>query len=374
MARDYFCPRCLERITEDAVVYRTHDGEQVERPETVYQRGFRAWADAVWRGDPAPLYQVDPKVQAEQHARGVHLVCPRGHRIPRQAFRIPSVVVGLIGETSAGKTVYLGTLLEQLDRGRLLPYLSFDADEFTESLTEEVFGDFYRYGSVPQATAPGRGDVQREALTLTARAEGRDRFYLSFFDASGEQNTRRHHGTDNRFLFAADVVMHLITPDALGLAPRTAARRQDQRQTWHSTHAAIKAAADVAQPQTHAAVIIGKSDDIDPAAIDMLTDARSDLDYGGGLTLLRAYQVIEQDSHYIRDVLRSIPDGKVLVDRIEGAYASASYHLVSATGEPADIYQNRFLQRNPQRVVDPLLASLVAAGMLDAREGRRVLL
>ena len=373
MAKSYFCPRCLERIAEESVVYRTRTGEQTEKPRLVYERGPREWSRAIWAGDPSPLYQVNPKVQADHYARGVHALCPHGHRMPPKAFDIPSLVVGLVGETSAGKTVYLGTLLEQLDRGRLLPYLDFDPDEYSEALQEQIFGDFYRDGTVPQATAPGRGDAQREALTRTAMSDSVDKFYLSFFDASGEQSTRQHHGTDNRFLFVADIVMHFVTPEALGLSRRTGRRRLDQRQSWHTTNAAVRSAASAARPGTHAAVIVPKSDDIDPAALDMLTDAREDLDYGRGLTLLRAYQIIEQDSHYIRDLLRSIEDGRVLVDRIESAYQSVTYHLVSATGEPADERVNRFQHRRPQRVLDPLLAALVRVGVLNAREGRRAL-
>jgi hypothetical protein len=373
VAKGYFCPRCLERIAEESVVYRTRTGEQTEKPRLVYERGPREWSRAIWAGDPSPLYQVNPKVQADHYARGVHALCPHGHRMPPKAFDIPSLVVGLVGETSAGKTVYLGTLLEQLDRGRLLPYLDFDPDEYSEALQEQIFGDFYRDGTVPQATAPGRGDAQREALTRTAMSDSVDKFYLSFFDASGEQSTRQHHGTDNRFLFVADIVMHFVTPEALGLSRRTGRRRLDQRQSWHTTNAAVRSAASAARPGTHAAVIVPKSDDIDPAALDMLTDAREDLDYGRGLTLLRAYQIIEQDSHYIRDLLRSIEDGRVLVDRIESAYQSVTYHLVSATGEPADERVNRFQHRRPQRVLDPLLAALVRVGVLNAREGRRAL-
>ena len=373
MARSYFCPRCLERIAEESVVYRTRTGEQTEKPRLVYERGPREWSRAIWHGDPSPLYQVNPKVQADRYARGVHALCPHGHRMPPRAFDIPSLVVGLVGETSAGKTVYLGTLLEQLDRGRLLPYLDFDPDEYSEALQEQIFGDFYRDGTVPQATAPGRGDAQREALTRTAVSDTVDKFYLSFFDASGEQSSRQHHGTDNRFLFVADIVMHFVTPEALGLSRRTGRRRLDQRQSWHTTNAAVRSAASAARPGTHAAVIVPKSDDIDPAALDMLTDAREDLDYGRGLTLLRAYQIIEQDSHYIRDLLRSIEDGRVLVDRIEGAYQSVTYHLVSATGEPADERVNRFQHRRPQRVLDPLLAALVRVGVLNAHDGRRAL-
>ena len=373
MAKSYFCPRCLERIAEESVVYRTRTGEQTEKPRLVYERGPREWSRAIWHGDPSPLYQVNPKVQADRYARGVHALCPHGHRMPPRAFDIPSLVVGLVGETSAGKTVYLGTLLEQLDRGRLLPYLDFDPDEYSEALQEQIFGDFYRDGTVPQATAPGRGDAQREALTRTAVSDTVDKFYLSFFDASGEQSSRQHHGTDNRFLFVADIVMHFVTPEALGLSRRTGRRRLDQRQSWHTTNAAVRSAASAARPGTHAAVIVPKSDDIDPAALDMLTDAREDLDYGRGLTLLRAYQIIEQDSHYIRDLLRSIEDGRVLVDRIEGAYQSVTYHLVSATGEPADERVNRFQHRRPQRVLDPLLAALVRVGVLNAHDGRRAL-
>jgi len=62
-----------------------------------------------------------------------------------------------------------------------------------------------------------------------------------------------------------------------------------------------------------------------------------------------------------------------VADRIESAYQSVTYHLVSATGEPADERVNRFQHRRPQRVLDPLLAALVRVGVLNAREGRRAL-
>ena len=131
----------------------------------------------------------------------MYALCPRGHRMPDHAFDLPSIVVGLVGESASGKTVYLGTLLEQLDRGRLLPYLDLEPDEHSEQLQNQIFGEFYRIGQVPEATAAGRSDAQREALTRTAKSEGVERFYLSFFDASGEQNKRQDHGTHNRFLF-----------------------------------------------------------------------------------------------------------------------------------------------------------------------------
>ena len=57
MAKGYFCPRCLERIAEESVVYRTRTGEQTEKPRLVYERGPREWSRAIWHGDPSPLYQ-----------------------------------------------------------------------------------------------------------------------------------------------------------------------------------------------------------------------------------------------------------------------------------------------------------------------------
>ena len=373
MAREYFCPRCLDQVTEESVQYRDRNGAAAAKPQLAYERGLAQWTKAIWLGDPKPLYQIDPQAKADSFERGVYALCPRGHRMPDHAFDLPSIVVGLVGESASGKTVYLGTLLEQLDRGRLLPYLDLEPDEHSEQLQNQIFGEFYRIGQVPEATAAGRSDAQREALTRTAKSEGVERFYLSFFDASGEQNKRQDHGTHNRFLFRADVVMHFITPEVVGLTGRTTGRRQDQRQQWHVTNAAVRSAASTAQPGTHAAVIIPKSDDIDPASLDMLTDARAELDYGHGLTLHRAYEIIEQDSHYIRGLLRATEDGRVLVDRIEDAYSSTTYHLVSATGGPADARLNRFPARRPQRVLDPLLAALVRVRMLNAREGRRAL-
>lgn len=373
MAREFFCPRCLERFGEESVRYRTRYGEEAAEPRLAYERGIVDWVRAIWAGDPAPIHRVNPRDLADRDARGVHAQCPHGHRMPAGAFDIPSIVVGLVGETSAGKTVYLGTLLEQLDRGRLLPYLDFTPDEYSERLQEEIFADFYRVGAVPLATAPNRSDARREAITRTARTGAHEQFHLSFFDASGEQNSLADRGQDNRFLYVADVVMHFITPEALGLKRRSPQRRHDQRQAWHATNAAVRLAAGAAdRTRTHAAVIVIKSDDIDPAALDMLTDARADLDYGEGLSLLRAAQIIDQDSRYVRDVLRSTEDARVLVDRIEDAYRSVTYHLVSATGEPAD-GQQRFPHRRPQRVLDPLLAALVKLGLLDALDGRGAL-
>lgn len=373
MARTYFCPRCLERITEEQVQYHDRHGNAVDKPRLAYARGGREWLEAFWRGAPEPLYRIDPRARADTFARGVTARCPQGHRIPEHAFDVDSIVIAMVGESAAGKTVYLGTLLEHLDRGRLLPYLDFAPDEHSARLQDQVFGEFYRNNRVPHGTARSRDEFQREAITHSATSDGQLQFYVSFFDASGEENTREDIGTRNQFLFAADVVMHFLTPEVLGLAKRTAHRRPDQLQQWHVTNRALHAATNASEPGSHAAVIVPKSDDIDPAALGMLKDARAELDYGSGLTLHRAYDIITQDSYYIRSLLRQNEDGRVLVDRIESRHRSASYHLVSATGGPADEQTNRFPVRRPQRVLDPLLASLVSVGMLSAREGRRAL-
>ena len=373
MARTYFCPRCLQRIGEDEVRYQDRRGTATEKPKLTYARSWRDWTSALWQGAPEPIYRIDAQARADSFELGVVGRCPRGHRVPEHAFDVPSIVIAMVGESAAGKTVYLGTLLEHLDRGRLLPYLDFAPDEHSARLQDQVFGEFYRNNRVPHGTARSRDEFQREAITHSATSDGQLQFYVSFFDASGEENTREDIGTRNQFLFAADVVMHFLTPEVLGLAKRTAHRRPDQLQQWHVTNRALHAATNASEPGSHAAVIVPKSDDIDPAALGMLKDARAELDYGSGLTLHRAYDIITQDSYYIRSLLRQNEDGRVLVDRIESRHRSASYHLVSATGGPADEQTNRFPRRRPQRVLDPLLASLVSVDALSAREGRRAL-
>jgi hypothetical protein len=374
VARTYFCPRCLRNIRTEEVLYRTRTGQPAEKPQDEYDRGFREWAQALWRGDPDPIQRIHPQQRAERDQHGIHAQCPEGHRIPSRAFDVPSMVVGLVGEPSSGKTVYLGTLLEQLDRGRLLPYLDFVLDERSQKLRTDVFQDFYTSGALPFPTSAYQGDAGREAITETAVTGDIERFYLSFFDASGEQNSVQDQGRTNRFLYVADTVMHFITPEALSLPRRFSGRRDDQRQAWFRTNEWVQTAIRAGDPRrAHAAVIITKSDDIAPEALDILVDAREDLAYSGELSLLRATQVIEEDSRYIRDFLRSLDGGLPLSIRCEEAYRSVSYHLVSATGEPADPVSRSFARRRPQRVLDPLLASLVHTGLLDAQQGLQVL-
>lgn len=374
MARTYFCPRCLNTVNPQDVQYRTRRGEPAEKPRLEYDRGVREWVQAVWTGDPDPIHRVHPQQRAARDEHGIHAQCPQDHPIPARAFSIPSLVVGLVGEPSSGKTVYLGTLLEQLDRGRLLPYLDFFLDERSQRIRDQLFHDFYVSGAVPFPTSAYEGDAGREAITETARSGDTEQFYLSFFDASGEQNSLGDQGRTNRFLYVADVVMHFITPEALSLPRRYPARRVDQRQAWHMTNSWIQTAIEAGEPRrAHAAVILTKSDDIAPGVLDILEDAREDLNYSGGLSLLRAAQVIKEDSGLIRDFLRSTDAGRPLSIRLEEAYRSVSYHLVSATGEPADPSSRTFPHRRPQRVFDPLLSSLVHTGVLDAHEGLQVL-
>lgn len=374
MARTYFCPRCLDTVGVEHVLYRTRNGEPADKPREEYDRGFREWVQAVWQGDPEPIHRIHPQRRAERDHHGIHAQCGRGHRIPLRAFDVPSMVVGLVGEPSSGKTVYLGTLLEQLDRGRLLPYLDFHLDERSQKIRAEVFHDFYTSGAVPFPTSAYQGDAGREAITETAVAGDTEKFYLSFFDASGEQNSVEDQGRTNKFLYISDVVMHFITPEALTLPRRSLNRRDDQRQAWFMTNQWIQTAIRSGEPKrAHAAVIVTKSDDIAPGALDILEDAREDLNYSGELSLLRAVQVIEEDSRYIRDFLRSLDGGLPLSIRFEEAYRSVSYHLVSATGEPADPQTRSFRNRRPQRVLDPLLAALVHTGVLDAQKGLQVL-
>ena len=367
MARAYFCPRCLDRVTEESVRYADGYGNDAKKPDVAYQRDAGSWLRAVWRGVPDALYQTDPKVRARAMGMGVHARCPEGHRVPQFAFDVPTVVLAMVGEGASGKTVYLGTLLEQLGRRRL-PDLGFETDEYSEKLRHQIFADFYHHDQTPPATTEARDDLQREAISGLVSAQGSPKYYLSFFDASGEENNPADPGRVNQFLFRADAVMHFVTPEALGL-PRTSARRDDQRQTYYVTDNAIRTAIGAARRDAHAAVVIPKSDDIDSAALDMLQDARAELDFKT-LGLAGAYDVIQQDSAYLRGVLLGNPDSEALVERIEDHYRTTSYHLVSATGGPADPVTERFRKRRPQRVLDPLLVSLVAAGAIDLKSGR----
>jgi hypothetical protein len=376
MARSFFCPRCLDRVTAKDVTYRNRAGEVVARSSSPYDRGARHWLSAVWQGQPDPLYAVDLRSRAAHDADEVHPVCADGHRIPESAFELDSVVVGLVGEVSAGKTVYLGTLLDELSRGRLMPWLDLELDERGEELKEMTFGPFYANGSQPFQTAENQQNAGREGFMLLGRSATFDEFHLTVFDTSGGQSRVADAGRHNQYFYVSDVLVFVVTPEALGLPRRQAARRPDQRQTWSVTSSVVQAALRVKRERPgHAAVVVTKSDDIDPDRLDLLHDARGNLAYGEGLSLLRAIQVLQQDSSYVRSFLHSFENGRTLSERIEnGGFSSVSYHLVSATGGPVDPATARFAHRNPQRVLDPLLLSLHQLGRFPAdrvdRSGR----
>ncbi|GAA2104176.1 hypothetical protein GCM10009841_21870 [Microlunatus panaciterrae] len=373
MARTYFCPNCLAKINQEQVRYRTRNGEETAQPVIVYDRGPAEWAKAIWTGDPRHIHQKDRAALAERFRQGIHGECPNGHVVPDDAFGVRSVAIGLVGEAAAGKSVFLASLLDLLERGRLMPYLDFRRPEAARRVIAERFGPFYRFGEAPAATTTA---APREAITVEGYKDGELQAYLSFFDTAGDYSDYADLGEHNRALFAADVMMFFITPEALHLPKSRPQRRPDQRQSWSDTHALIQVALEAAKHSktlAHAAVILCKSDDIDPSSLNILKEARADLRYGDGLTLHRAFEVIEQDSAYIRRFMDSNDDGRVVARRIEETFTTVSYHLVSATGGPADPGTGRFVNPRPQRVLDPLLTSLVRTGMLDPNHGTQAL-
>lgn len=336
------CVICLESFTWDRV--------EVHRP---------AGRNGPWNRAELPG-PADPRRGAR--AQGAFIRCPNAedgdpHYFPVEfAFCGDPVVIGFVGDSSAGKTCLLAAMTGQIDRDKLRPYgLLAEPINMAEhaAYVEELVDPFFRDGEPPPHTDFVTTPVRyRDAMLL--RTDAGRMFSLVFFDASGENLKGLQNSHDAvRFLHRVNGLIFVADPQLI-----TEGRRQDP--TYQATMAALRWAQRDSQGRfaVPAAIAVTKSDlhRFDPPVDRWLNrPPRPD-----GLDL----DLVAQES---RDAFAFLHSRKAVSWLAPlGRFEQCTLHFVSASGAAFDAESGRFVRpARPRRVLEPLAAVLASLGLLD---------
>jgi hypothetical protein len=377
VARDFVCPRCLERFS--AAVWINSAGQRVAAPPR----------PSAWRRLTEPFRapeQTGPGQSSQQQAamgdaRRLTAVCPRGHRLPPDYLERPTVVVGLVGLTGASKSTYLTVLLDALYAGALAPLdISVEMDEesadwFEIGYRQPLMVDKRQLPLTPLLLEEGQSP---EPLTVVFRRSSRGApeksLNVVFFDASGEQLYRKEDlGRFGKFLYVASGIIVVLSPGmfpglqsaadpgeaSIGLA-RPTQMLVNLADLLRSARGLKK---DAYLADVSASVVLAKSDKLlgrSDFPADVLRDP--DLSPAG---LPRLFEEVRVNSARLVDFLES-NGGSNLLTTLLGRLPDPTVHAVSATGsEPT---AGRYPTIAPCGVLDPLLV-LLARHRFIPREG-----
>jgi hypothetical protein len=314
-------------------------------------------------------------------ARKLTAVCPRGHGLPPDYLRRPTVVVGVIGLTGASKSTYLTVLLDLLYAGALAPLdISVEMDEesadrFEVDYRQPLVVDRRQLPLTPLLLEEGQSP---EPLTVVFRRSSRGApeksMNVVFFDASGEQLYRKEDlGRFGKFLYVANAVVVVLSPGVFPGLASTADPGEASIGLARPTQMLVNLAdvlrtarglkKDAYLADVSASVILSKADKL-CSRPDFPADALRDAELSLAV-LPQLFEEVRVNSGRLVDFLEN-NGGSNLLTTLLGRLPDPTVHAVSATGsEPED---GRYPAITPCGVLDPLLV-LLARHRFIPREG-----
>ncbi|WP_284982381.1 hypothetical protein [Arthrobacter sp. efr-133-TYG-118] len=153
-------------------------------------------------------------------SNGWVLHCPKGHLLPPESDEREMLIMGLFGESAAGKTAFLKAMVRQLDIegaledlgifGRLAPAF------------KQTYKDEYLNNNEP--THPVY-DAPRKPVIMELTIEGRE-INLLIFDSSGEEGETDSKAHEQwKFAPVADALLFFAPPATLGDLPESVRQR-----------------------------------------------------------------------------------------------------------------------------------------------------
>ncbi len=348
---DVLCPVCLDYLTWQEVL--------------LYQRMVREgkWCEVSLAGINNPIKRADLR-------RVCYVKCPNpskdtpDHYLP-VTYRDHGdpIVVGLVGSHKAGKTHLLAAMIHEALSGGLERY------GITVEPADEIQHKDFQATQIERLLSglelPGTSEAVSqfaEMLLVRSRRENRP---LVFFDVAGEDFTSSHGGRRARFLLGATALMFVEDP-----AQRIAALRIDGD---------TKAELSGGNPYFTAALsrIKDRPNIRDLPAVIVLTKS-DQLRYQHPVdTWLR--RAVPEEGLQAEEFLAESADAYAFLAQygaeatlgVYDQFAKCTLHFVSATGVAADggTYPRGI---RPARVLQPLVALLAMAGVLDGAEARKV--
>jgi hypothetical protein len=334
--------------------------------------GFWRFVEKEGRYEPLELVGINNPVKLADQRRDAYLRCPNPagdmplHYLPA-AYQDygPPVVIGLVGEHNSGKTHLLTAMILEMFRGGLTPFgLSVEAIDRVQhkAFHEQHIQPFVR-GMELAGTREGVHDAAESLLITTASGASHP---VTFFDVAGEDfKAVGDGGRSARFLLGINALMFVEAPElALSVSAASTQRQQATGRGNEVFPAAFSRLRSIPHlRQVPAAIVLAKSDRLRylPPVDGWIRNPGPDEPLDAGRMRAESkdvYAFLHQ--HEAQSTLR-----------IFAEFDRCTLHFVSATGGESD--GERYPRRvRPARVLQPLLALLAMAGVIEGTEARKV--
>lgn len=363
---DLVCPRCLCVVNPSALQYQDREGALVGAPVTPRPSAGQ-WVRAISYGDPDRLYKADLGRAIADDERGVRGVCPNGHDLPAELYDHPTIKIALVGLASSGKTVFLGTLLDELvEKGRLDAVgIGAKLEQRSRAEFTRRFAGFLDEDIAPKGTTPDESGVTIEPLMIFLTTPSQQRVNVLVYDADGSRLDRAEDIANfARALYVADAVIYFLPPSALPKAESVRGTpRPDEKQSYTKTvqamHTSIEALRK-ARPNGRnlfGAIVIPKSDDLAETSLGSSSSLLDDLPYERFSDLEECVDVIEDDSVIINGFMKE-SGARSMVSEVQRFFGATSFHLASCLASATEV-DGRFSEgRAARRVLDPFIEAV----------------
>lgn len=290
-----------------------------------------------------------------------------GLEIPRDyvdKLKIPRAIVGLVGFTGHGKTVYITALFHLLHVMQNM-WPGF----YSRGLDTHTIRNFYerierlKEGELPEGT---RANFPLPSLFHFHEVPNFGEWFLSFYDTSGEVFADRELITQQgRFVANSDVAVFFVSiPDNMsyskvkrGNTDDWPARTDELIDTYlngvyDAMHVDLKHKQHLIVVLSKADVFLGKL----PAEIEDFLMEGSYSWYTNLKTREEIISRLQQSSKYIRGWLKT-QGCSGFVNKIEDNFKSVEYTMVSSIGAApvGDRLATKLMDEDPRRVLDPFL-------------------
>lgn len=270
------------------------------------------------------------------------------------------IVIGLVGDRAAGKTLLLAAMVDELRSSPRLAELGLTVRRLDEGIEQRymdgIVVPFLRHRKLPSLT-------RREAITFTyvARVHSRfaDReFVVAFFDVAGEQLRHRRAGEfDASFVSAVTALMFVVDPETTVPSVTGEPGGVAEDPTFAAVLDRISGTPSNDSPflPVSSAVVVAKSDLLkdDHEVVRTWLDRDDDAELG----------TVATESEQVYEFLVAQGGERLLqpVDRSR----DVSMHFVSASGVAPVDGQFPAAGFGPRRVLRPLLSLFAMTGVLD---------
>ena len=376
------CPYCFEQFDSKDVMFRCGNVGRCKQEEDSVLSKYWATKQIVGATIESSGGLFGLKLSTPDSAKcpkcgekSYQMICPHCHnRVPREMVKKKGFIISIIGARSSGKTVYITTLINELQRhGRLkLDGLGIQADNVAEDpanntqnrYERDFFNVLYRDKKCPAQTDINAPESKIPLIYEITKEKG-DNIYLVFYDTAGENFANINNIKGNvKFLQESDATIFLLDTfnvpyvhDKLGLKGDINLRYNviiDNVLTFFKESMSPEVRdAHFKKPM---ALVFGKIDAIlnnadtfaDTSIPGMSMESDSSYLQGCGVSL----DEFDGISASLEGALEAWDEGN-FIQVIRNNYKNAKYFGISALGE--DPVSNSVQKVKPFRVLDPLV-------------------